>query len=321
MNYEIYFDESNKIDSPGKRYSYYGAFGIDSSTVSVIEEEVENIFLKLKTKSELHFNDYKSNQIKKYFQVLDYFLQQDIYINLYIVNNEEFKNSGERLNLNITDLRKYFYVKIPERLFYGLVRHIEGVERLDIYMDDNTEYTTLGVYDKVKDQMNAHSLYRNKGYIVNEVKGLSSADTKMVQVIDSFMGMIVFILQKDYLRTSISTRNKADLIYRLLIEKDNITKFQNMITLFLWEGTRDNINIIYLSSKITEFLIYMSRVESQEMQKVHTLYANFDFKQLSFKEKTTLIKNETHCSNAELEIFLGYAMQIEHGDRNKYVRG
>lgn len=67
MDYEIYFDESNKLDSPGKDYSYYGAFGIDSPTVSTIQEEMEYIFSSLHTKSELHFNTYKSNEIKKYF--------------------------------------------------------------------------------------------------------------------------------------------------------------------------------------------------------------------------------------------------------------
>ena len=57
MDYEIYFHESNKLDPPGKDYSYYGAFGIDSPTVSTIQEEMEYIFSSLHTKSELHFNN------------------------------------------------------------------------------------------------------------------------------------------------------------------------------------------------------------------------------------------------------------------------
>ena len=320
MDYEIYFDESNKLDSPGKDYSYYGAFGIDSPTVSTIQEEMEYIFSSLHTKSELHFNTYKSNEIKKYFQVLNHFLQKEIHINLYIIDNKRFLAAGEKLLLDVEELRKYFYVKIPERLFYGIVRHVDNVERLIIYMDDNTEYQTLDVYNKVKDQMNAHSLYRNKGYIVKEVKGLSSADNKMVQVIDSFMGIIVFILQKDYLQSSKIKRGKADLIYRLLMEEGNVARFQSMINLFLWSGESDKIDIVYLSSKITEFLVYMNIIDSQEMQKIHEIYATTNCKELPFKEKVALIKKETDCSNAEIQIFLGYAMQIEHGDRNKFVR-
>ena len=104
------------------------------------------------------------------------------------------------------------------------------------------------------------------------------------------------------------------------MEEGNVARFQSMINLFLWSGESDKIDIVYLSSKITEFLVYMNIIDSQEMQKIHEIYATTNCKELPFKEKVALIKKETDCSNAEIQIFLGYAMQIEHGDRNKFVR-
>ncbi|MFV0557827.1 MAG: hypothetical protein ACK5MW_04215 [Enterococcus sp.] len=70
-SYNIYFDESNKIDSPGKLYSYYGAFGISQDSKLRIEAEIKVVFANLKTNSEIHLNDYQSSSLKKYFQVLD----------------------------------------------------------------------------------------------------------------------------------------------------------------------------------------------------------------------------------------------------------
>lgn len=320
MEYNIYFDESNKLDSPNKTYSYYGAFGIEEKVVNTIEKDIKEILDTLHSSNELHFNNYQSNKIRKYFQVLDYFLQHKVDINLYIVNNQRFIETGNRLSLSIKELRKYFYVKIPERLFYGIVRHISEIELLSIYMDDNTEYETLNVYNQVKDQMNAHSLYRNKGYIVKEVKGLFSEDSVMVQIIDSFMGIIVFILEKDYLEYSVAKRAKADLIYRLLTENNNVVKFQNMIHLFLWNGENENIDIIYLSSKITEFLIYMNDQDSKNIQKIQEIYLKYNCGKMEFPEKRKLLQEKIPCSNSELQIYLGYAMQVEHGDRNKFIR-
>lgn len=51
------------------------------------------------------------------------------------------------------------------------------------------------------------------------------------------------------------------------MEEGNVARFQSMINLFLWSGESDKIDIVYLSSKITEFLVYMNIIDSQEMQK------------------------------------------------------
>ena len=138
--------------------------------------------------------------------------------------------------------------------------------------------------------------------------------------------VLVFFLQaEDGIRDGERSRGlgdvyKGQLIYRLLMEEGNVARFQSMINLFLWSGESDKIDIVYLSSKITEFLVYMNIIDSQEMQKIHEIYATTNCKELPFKDKVALIKKETDCSNAEIQIFLGYAMQIEHGDRNKFVR-
>ncbi|EOS7717196.1 hypothetical protein FP320_RS13820, partial [Enterococcus hirae] len=80
------------------------------------------IYTEIGSRNELHFNKYNAGDLKKYFRIIDMLLKQDISINIYILNNKEYISFGKELGLDITELKEYFYVKIPERLFYGIVR-------------------------------------------------------------------------------------------------------------------------------------------------------------------------------------------------------
>ncbi|MCP8645155.1 hypothetical protein, partial [Streptococcus suis] len=73
MKYKIFFDESKKIDNKSE-YSYYGAISIAENELSRIEEQIEQLLDDLHRPSELHFVNYKPSEIKKYFQVFNFFL-------------------------------------------------------------------------------------------------------------------------------------------------------------------------------------------------------------------------------------------------------
>ncbi len=92
MKYKIYFDESKKIDHKTK-YSYYGAISIEETELARIESQIEQILNELNRPSELHFVDYRPSDIKKYFQVFNFFLScSSIKINIYRLNNGHFFN-------------------------------------------------------------------------------------------------------------------------------------------------------------------------------------------------------------------------------------
>ncbi len=75
------------------------------------------------------------------------------------------------------------------------------------------------------------------------------------------MGIVVFLLEKGHMEESIVARVKADLIYRLLSEQDNIFRFQEKIRLFKWtveQGVMWNrgSGLLFRSLKIKhEFLL------------------------------------------------------------------
>ncbi|EMF0185393.1 hypothetical protein N8A32_002878, partial [Enterococcus hirae] len=316
MNYKIFFDEVNKIDSPNKDYSYYGSFGLSEENSSIIDSEISRIYTEIGSRNELHFNKYNAGDLKKYFRIIDMLLKQDISINIYILNNKEYISFGKELGLDITELKEYFYVKIPERLFYGIVRDTQNIDKLSIFMDESTEYTTLDVYNKVKDQMNAHALYRTKKYRVGDVKGINSESSNLVQGIDVMMGIIVFILEKSYLSPSKAMLEKSDLIYRVLIEGRNIELFRSMIKLFSWSSTRDYIEEINISERLNDFLMFMNKQDAKDKFRVHKIYIDEKIDQIPEDSRIKQLKQYLGCTSREMNRYLGFLSEIEKNDRN-----
>lgn len=323
-NYHIYFDESQKIDSPEDiEYSFYGAFGVSISEKDEIEKDIKKIFKELNTESELHFNQYKPGDLRKYFRVFNYLLSRDIAVNIFMLNNNNYKELGSVLGLNIDTLKKHFYVKIPERLFYGIVRYQKNISNISVFMDQSTEYKTLKVYEKIKEQMNSHSLYRRKEYQVLNVKGMASENSTIIQSVDIIMGMIVFILDKKYLGTSKATDAKSDLIYRVLLENNNLEKVKKIITIFIWNSNTKNEDIeeYLISDSLNDFLLHMNKKDLKDSQIVQEAYINvIKDEKLDPKEKSKKIKDYINCSSGELYKYMGYLAGIEYNDRNKYIR-
>ncbi|MEK3992868.1 DUF3800 domain-containing protein [Robertmurraya sp. FSL R5-0851] len=244
MNYLIYFDESNKIDQFNKQYSYYGAYGELDTSLAVIVEKIRKIFKSSGSKSELHFTEYtKDRHIKKYFQALHTAINENMRINILIVNNQDALASAAKIGLSTQELRNLFYIKIPERLSYGLTRDLSHLDhaiqlvQVKIKIDKNDEYDRIKLNEKLVEQMNAHSAYRNKNYRILKAISQDSKKSIPLQIIDTFMGIVVFLLEKSYMEDTDIAAIKSDLIYRFLIEQDNLLKFQKQIRLLEWTGS------------------------------------------------------------------------------------
>lgn len=315
MNYTIYFDESNKLDQPNGGYSYYGAFGTSEVKNNEIIENIEQL---TNGKGELHFAEYTSDTyFGKYFKALNYVIKQDININIFIVNNEDAKSIAQKMDITMTQFRELFYVKIPERLFYGVTRNLKNGEQVQIVVDENNEYETWGVYTKLEEQMNAHSAYRNKGYRVNSVKPESSENSIPLQIIDVFMGIAVFLLEKHYKNVDeknddITLKVKSDLIYRFLMQDDNLNLFQNKITLFKWEGNSDQIQDLNIGDFTSEFIMDKTRYDVREMNRLQKMVLEND------GESTRFYREQMGYTNRELKKIQGYIDEINGKGRNSF---
>ncbi|MEK5468539.1 DUF3800 domain-containing protein [Paenibacillus sp. FSL M7-0896] len=314
MIYNIYFDEANKIDQPGKANSYYGAYGGSEQTMSEIRHSVQRIYDELGTKSELHFREYNHDQyLKKYFKALHYIINQDININILIVSNTEAHSIARQLNLTMMELRNLFYIKIPERLFYGVTRHLHGQVDVNIKIDRNDEYDALGLPAKIKEQMNAHSVYRSKRYKILTVESEESHESIPLQIIDTFMGIVVFLMEKSYMAVSNTTLIKSDLVYRFLLEGDNIERFMKQIKLYSWNGN-ENLSELSVGNYVSQFMVHKTRYDVSEIAKLQAVMLRNP--NLSAMEYRKLME----YPNTLARMLLGYKDEVEGRGRNYSLR-
>lgn len=84
-------------------------------------------------------------------------------------------------------------------MIYGITRHISPKNKVNIYIDQNSEYDRHKLSQKLADQLNAQAIYRKLNYSVAEVKQVDSEDERMVQISDVLLGMIAFLFEEKYL--------------------------------------------------------------------------------------------------------------------------
>ena len=313
MKYQIYFDEANKIDQPDKVYSYYGAYGGSEQVMTDIVRSVQGIFDELGSQSELHFREYKDDKyLKKYFKVLNHIINEEINLNLLVVNNTEAQSIAQQLDLTTMELRSLFYIKIPERLFYGITRELTDQVDIEIRIDHNDEYETLGLHEKIKEQMNAHSVYRNKRYKITSVESQISHESIPLQIIDTFMGIVVFLMEQSYMGQSDAVRIKSDLIYRFLSQGNNVERFQSQIKLYTWNG-RENLSELSIGNYMSRFMIHQTQYDVAEMNRLQAIrLRNPD---LTSKDYRMLME----YPNSRFRTLLGYLDELEGRGRNTFL--
>lgn len=194
MSFNIYFDESNKIDEPNifKR-SYYGALGYSETNANDINN------LTIDKNIELHFTKFKLKDLDAYLTLINKLVENEFYFNTFIIDSNEIFKVCENIHIPKKEIRPLLYIKIPERLVYGLTRNIAETNEVEIFIDKNSEYTKYKLEEKLKEQLNAQSIYRKLNYSITDVSSIDSKTDKLVQLTDVLLGIIGFITEKKYL--------------------------------------------------------------------------------------------------------------------------
>ncbi|MCD3218137.1 DUF3800 domain-containing protein [Clostridium botulinum C] len=235
MSFEIYFDESHKLDKYTSEYSYYGVIGWNSD----VREKFDVFMDENNIHQELHFAEFKLDKMYNYLKALEFALDNKIDANFYIVNTDEALNIANKIGIDGSILRNLFYIKIPERLIYGITRKLDDYKDIDIYIDKSDEYggdcdnkvcdnkpideiikivneNKNNRYELIKEninnlldhiqlpktlkfQLNAQSIYRGLKYSVNKVQQINSKYSKSLQISDVFLGIISYLFQEQYL--------------------------------------------------------------------------------------------------------------------------
>lgn len=313
MKYSIFFDESNKLDME-KKYSYYGAYGVEQTKCDSIVTDINNILRITGKKSEYHFTEYNNDKdLAPYIYCLHHFIKTNFQINIFVVDNDIALNFARTADISVTELRNLFYVKIPERLFYGLTRGLSNDYRtVEIVVDHSPEYGKMKVYSKLKQQMNAHAIYRGMQYYVSKAWYKDSHKSISLQIVDLIMGIVVFLMEKSYLNIADDKPIiKSDLIYRFLIEENNIYLFQKQINIFKWDGQKDIIHEVNISEYLSQFMVFKTQFDINEMTKISSVRNPMD--------TTKDIRLKMVYSNNQLRMLLGYLDQLSGKGRNTFI--
>ncbi|SLL37061.1 Uncharacterised protein [Mycobacteroides abscessus subsp. abscessus] len=313
MKYSIFFDESNKLDTT-KKYSYYGAYGADQTKCDSLVADISKILRMTAKKSEFHFTEYKNDKnIAPYLYCLQHFIKTNFQINIFVVDNDIAMNFARTADISITELRNLFYVKIPERLFYGLTRGLsDDYTTVEIIVDHSPEYGKMRVYSKLKQQMNAHAIYRGMKYYVNKAWYKDSHRSIPLQIVDLIMGIVVFLMEKSYLNIDDDKPIiKSDLIYRFLIEGQNIDLFQKQINIFKWDGQKDIIHEVNISDYLSQFMAFKTQFDVNEMTKILNIKNSIG--------TTKDIRLKMDYTNNQLRMLLGYLDQLNGKGRNSFI--
>lgn len=319
MVYIIYFDESNKLDQPGIDYSYYGALGMEENIAKEIRTYLTDLNNKLNSSSKMHFVNYtQDTNFEKYFKALNFILSQPIQLNIFIVNKQEAEQLTSKMAVSMEQLRELFYVKIPERLFYGMTRNLSQGDLVKIVIDENSEYDKIGLESKIIEQMNAHSAYRKKAYKVVETRQESSENDLLLQMIDVLMGIVVFILEKQHRafesqRTNITLDVKCDLIYRVLIEENNLDIFHDKVTLYRWEGKTEKAKQVEFSQFTGDFIMSKAKYDVLELAKLAQI-------RLEYPNADAKVYREKIGYKRQLRKLFGYLDELDGKGRNGYYK-
>lgn len=291
MGFNIYFDESHKIDKYTSNYAYYGILGIDDINVT----ELYKIAKDNNIKQELHFTKFNLDKIDKYICLLKYALKNGS-INIYVVNTDYAFKMADKVGYSEEFLRKGFYIKIPERLIYGMTRNMINEDDIKIFIDKSSDYgcesdceidsidiskiintskdedelkvrlsrdiqkafNNVNICKTIKEQLNAQSLYRGLKYNVKNVNQKNSIDDKCLQIIDVILGSVVFLIEDRY--------------YEI---KDEITKEEMELSLLKAELSEEEKSFLFKCFKFnyetSRYICIIKQEELIERQKLRQI--------------------------------------------------
>lgn len=234
----IFFDESGKKDKP----NLMGALSISNNIYSLpIFEEIKHI---IKT-TEIHWKQYSGDRrkrkiiIKMIKTLLDFTIDTKINVIHYEQSIIEKKaNFYKNVDEDLYD--STIYMKLPERLIYGLIRHYGKLSNINvgIIIEEATEYkkTNVMLKERLPKLLNIQSVYRGEHYKIISSRYASKGEEVGIELTDILLGMIRTIVKNP---DCTSRKNKAqiEILMELLNDKRFIDLLKN-VRFYEWSNSQ-----------------------------------------------------------------------------------
>ncbi|MCM3443272.1 MULTISPECIES: DUF3800 domain-containing protein [Metabacillus] len=143
------------------------------------------------------------------------------------------------------------YTKIPERIFYGLLRNYgkDVYIKADIYIEKEGKYQKYDLETRLKDNLNTQSLYRGEQYWVKDCTMLMKGEMIGIELVDLILGIIRLIIKnapipngltdKEYQEQNIKGKAKKHQLVIELLKIKSFYQFLQNIKYYEWDSHKE----------------------------------------------------------------------------------
>ncbi|MCM3716522.1 DUF3800 domain-containing protein [Halalkalibacter oceani] len=267
----IFFDESGRHDD---KPTTMGGLLIPQAVYSATEFTELSKRLQLGT-LKLHWTDYSGHGPNKQniIDTMTLFSRFVPYVKMNVINYNHHSLNIHKKRLEDKDYSKLMiYTKIPERIFYGLLRNYgqDVYVKANVYIEEASVYKQLELDTRILEQLNTQSLYRGEQFSVSTCEMHPKNKMIGIELVDLILGVIRSIIQNVIIPSDISEEElkraklkkkkaKNDLVIQLLkIEK--FTHFLSTIKYYEWNSNKELAEVdfedylrIFMASHFREF--------------------------------------------------------------------
>lgn len=212
VHLSIFFDESGKNrDKP----HLMGALSIPDNVYYL--PEIENL-KPIIEKKDIHWAKYSgdSNKRTAINKIIKTIIKHQAFIKLNIINYDQSvieRKANDFRDVDRTLSESTIYMKLPERIIYGLLRHYGNLSRINarIMIEEATEYKkpNVNLKEQLIKQLNIQAIYRAENFKVTSSHYVPKKAEVGLETTDLILGMVRTILKNP---EPISRKNKRKYI-------------------------------------------------------------------------------------------------------------
>jgi hypothetical protein len=206
-----------------------------------------------------HFTNYSRRHEEAYSRLLKTLLgDEGQYIHFLKLNILAFSDNGYLSNIpayNRRNSQRLTHMKLPERVLYGALRDVSRFKptRVNLYIEDSSEYTHLKLNTVLKNRLNEQAIYRNDSFFVRESYLIPKGKQIGVELTDLLIGIIGLIIQNDSLNNCGEPgKDKQEFIFE---HKDILEKMIKEVNYYELHGNTGGLTRRNLLQFFNEFIL------------------------------------------------------------------
>ncbi|WP_078557210.1 DUF3800 domain-containing protein [Bacillus alkalicellulosilyticus] len=149
------------------------------------------------------------------------------------------------------------YTKIPERIFYGLLRNYgkDVYIKTDIFIEKEGKYEKYNLETRLKENLNTQSLYRAEQFWVKDSKMVTKGQMIGIELVDLILGVIRLIIRRypvppgltddQYSERQIKGKAKKHQLVIELLKIDPFQQFLRTIKYYEWDSNKELTEISF----------------------------------------------------------------------------